>query len=56
MTGASCTTTHLPVRRTEAKIVPVSSGDSDRRSMTSSECPSSAAATAACAQVLTIGP
>ena len=56
MTGASWATTHRPVRRTDSKIVPVSSGESDRRSMTSSERPSWPAATAAAAQVRTIGP
>ena len=56
VTGASCTTTHRPVLRTEPKIVSVSSGDSERRSMTSIDGPSSAAATAASTQVCTIGP
>ena len=56
MTGASCTTTHRPVLRTEAKIVAESSGDSDRRSMTSIDLPSARAAAAASTHVLTIGP
>ena len=44
---------YRPVRRTDAKIVSVSSGARDRRSITSSERPSAAAASA---QVRTIGP
>ena len=35
--GASCTTTHRPVRRTDSYTGPRSSGDSDRRSTTSSD-------------------
>ena len=54
--GASCTTTQRPVRRTDSYTGPRSSGEIERRSMTSSERPSSSAAVAASRQVRTIGP
>src|SRR2546423_1024337 len=54
--GASCTTTSRPVRRTDSYTGSMSSGESVRRSMTSSVRPSSATAAAASSAVRTIGP
>ena len=54
--GASCTTTSRPVLRTDSYTGAMSSGEIERRSMTSSSRPSSAAAVAASSAVRTIGP
>src|SRR4051794_33079223 len=56
VTGASWTTTQRPVRRTDWNTGSRSSGEMVRRSTTSSDRPSSAAASAAWSAVFTIGP
>ena len=54
--GASWTTIARPVRSTDATSVSSSIGLSERRSMTSSDHPSSRATRAASRQVATVGP
>ena len=56
LTCASWTTTARPVRRTESSTGAMSSGESVRRSITSSDRPSPAAASAAFMAVFTVGP